>query len=287
MKSKHQVLVEQYHADIEAHHGHNMHLMHRDWHSNNRDPSLPERQDPNWGLDFDVGTDFLQMHHEMVKASANEQKFQMHHASVAEWYSSQNVDLPLSWNPMEVIPDELGYEPDPQVFPDEIRTAIAQSANQEGQSLEQFLERRTDNPDFELPAYFTIKGVSSDDEADPLTGARKLADFKNTNQLGCCLIFPHNEWHGRIGGAMSSTWTAIADPIFYWGVHWFIDRIYDEYKILQKQREIRTFDTRVLQDINALESRVKRPSKAFTGEQKSAIQRFERASEVLHRLDRR
>lgn len=26
----------------------------------------------------------------------------------------------------------------------------------------------------------------------------------NTNQLGCCLVYPHNDWHVAIGGAMGS-----------------------------------------------------------------------------------
>ena len=48
-----------------------------------------------------------------------------------------------------------------------------------------------------------------------------------------------------IGGAMLAFDTAIDDPIFYFGVHWHIDKVFDAYKnlavvfnVLEKTNEI-------------------------------------------------
>jgi hypothetical protein len=50
-------------------------------------------------------------HHayEMLKASAKEPKSHMYPTSVAERYSSQNVDPAIDWNPIDVISHEFGY----------------------------------------------------------------------------------------------------------------------------------------------------------------------------------
>ncbi|HEX7315772.1 MAG TPA: hypothetical protein VF297_17775 [Pyrinomonadaceae bacterium] len=68
---------------------------------------------------------------------------------------------------------------------------------------EQLLQRKTNRPGFTLPKHFTRNGVSAGDPSEPLTGARKLGDFQNTNQPGCCIVFPHNRWHGAIGWALA------------------------------------------------------------------------------------
>lgn len=243
MKSKHQLLVEGYHAAIETGHGgHNMHLIHRAWHQANRNPPAPGTVDPDWGVNLDFGYKFLQMHHEMVKATSQEDHHYMHHDSIAQWYADNGHQMAAEWDPRSEIPEELGYDPDPAAFPEPLLSELIQALAARGQTIDEFLPRRTNSPGFELPAYFTVAGVQDPGEADPFTGAMKLADFKNPNQLGCSLVFPHDQWHGSIGGAMGSTWTAIADPIFYLGVHWHIDRIYDNFKLIQSQRRMFTLD---------------------------------------------
>lgn len=282
MKSPHQLNIEKYHSSIgNMHHGHNMHVMHRDWHQNNPDPAPPEMQDPNWGINLVFGTNFLQMHHEMVKAKSTDPHHHMMHTSVAEWYSEQGLTLPSLWNPLEAIPTELEYEPDPSVYPDEIRIPIEQYANSLGQSIKEFLSRTSDNPSFELPKYFTRAGVSDPSEADPLTGAMRLTDFVNTNQLGCSLVFPHNQWHGAIGGAMSTTWTAIADPIFYLGVHWHVDRVFDEFKLIEQERQVHALDFEVMTE-KALDHQVStREARDFTEQEKTRVESFVNASKAI------
>lgn len=256
-----------------------MHIVHRDWHNVNSDPTPPSRQDPNWGTNLVFGSNFLQMHHEMVKASSSEPRQHMMHDSVLEWYNKNGNTPPSVWGPLAEIPAELGYEPDPMAYPDEIRIPLENFLSGRGQTIEQFLTRRTNTPSFELPKYFTVQGVSSASEADPLTGAMKLSDFKNTNQLGCSLVFPHNSWHGAIGGAMSSTWTAIADPIFYWGVHWHVDRVYDEFKIIEASRSVHSLDLEALTEKGLNPTR--REVRDFTDAERTKINEFVAASLAL------
>jgi Common central domain of tyrosinase len=265
-----QQAINAYHREMSqhAHHGgHEMFLFHRDWHQQNRDPIPPTRQDRNWGTNLVFGTNFLQMHHEMVKAADSEQRFHMQHSSIAGWYANKGYDLPPEWNPLSDIPDILSYTPDLDVFPTEIRNALVARAQQQGISPEQLLRRKTNQPRFTFPKYFTREGVAPNEPGEPYTGARKLADFKNTNQLGCCIVFPHNRWHSTIGGAMSSTWTAIADPIFYLGVHWHLDKVFDEYKLIQAEQRIRPLDRFSLHATKSLESTDLEPSRELTPEE--------------------
>jgi hypothetical protein len=238
--------VAEYHAEISHHGGHEMFQFHGQWHIDNRDPTPPPRRDRNWGRDLGFGTNFLQMHHEMVKAADDEPKLHMNHASLVSWYLQKDYDVPEEWGPLTPIPEVLRYVPDLAAFPEAIQARVRDWAASEQQTPEQFLRRRTEQPNFELPRYFTRDGVGPDEPGEPYTGARKLADFQNTNQLGCCLVFPHNRWHGAIGGAMLTFWTAIADPIFYWGVHWHVDKVFDEYKIIQAENRIRRLDRNAL-----------------------------------------
>ncbi len=282
MKSPHQINIENYHSSIEnMHHGHNMHVMHRDWHQNNPDPTTPSMQDPNWGINLVFGTNFLQMHHEMVKAKSADPHHHMMHASVAEWYSDQGLSLPSLWNPLDVIPANLGYEPDPSAYPDEIRIPIEQHANSQGQSIEEFLTRTSDTPSFELPKYFTRTGVLDPADADPFTGAMRLTDFVNTNQLGCSLVFPHNEWHVAIGGAMTTTWTAIADPIFYLGVHWHVDRVFDEFKLIEQERQVHSLDIEVMSEKALDPGILTREAREFTEREQARVESFVKASEAI------
>jgi hypothetical protein len=270
-----QKAVAEYHREIaqSAHHRHDMYLFHRDWHQQNRDPIPPGTPDPDWGADLIFGSNFLQMHHEMVKAADNEPKFHMMHASLVSWYQSKGYELPAEWDPLATIPATLDYDPDPDVYPPEIHDAIAEAAARAGVTPKDWLRRNADRPRFALPKYFTREGVAAGEAGERYTGARKLADFKNVNQLGCCLVFPHNSWHRAIGGAMRSTWTAIADPIFYFGVHWHIEKVFDEYQLIQAERAIRGLDRVALRLSGALPSAKVRAPKKFTDEQLVARER--------------
>jgi len=279
VKSLHQLNIENYHLEIES--MHNMHIMHRNWHANNPDPELPETQDPNWGVSLIFGTNFLQMHHEMVKARNDETHQHMMHSSVAAWYKTEEIELPEAWNPLSVIPNELLYEPDSSIYPDEIRIPLEEFVASQGQTIEEFLTRTTDNPSFELPKYFTTEGVNSVEESDPLTGAMRLSDFVNSNQLGCSLVFPHNQWHVAIGGAMTTTWTAIADPIFYLGVHWHIDRIFDEFKLIEAERDVRAMDPAILNKKDLLSGVENRSVRKFTNEEIDKIRLFREAVQTV------
>lgn len=286
MASIHQQNVARYHAEMSqhsAHGGHDMYIFHRDWHQQNRDPRPPNKPDRNWGMNLVYGTNFLQMHHEMVKATLAEPHQHMMHESLLVWYKKKSIDLPAAWIPGQQIPTELEYIPDAAVFPDEIHQAVQRWAQQDGVTVEQFLTRSTDTPEFGLPRYFTVQGIGPDESPEPITGARKLADFQNTNQLGCCIVFPHNQWHGSIGGAMGTTWTAIADPIFYFGVHWHIDRVFDDYKSIQSERGIRSMDRARLSELHVLGSEQIDIPHEFTKEQKVWIDAQTVISKKLHR----
>lgn len=97
------------------------------------------------------------------------------------------------------------------------------------------MKRKTNDPLFTLPKYFTAQGIAQGENPEPITRAVKLAEFKNLNQLGYCIIYLHNAWHNAIGGAMLYFNTAIDFPIFYFGVHWHIDKINITYLNLQNK----------------------------------------------------
>lgn len=234
-----QQAVADYHRAMgqHAHHGGaDMFSFHRGWHQQNPDPQPPSPGSSNWGVNLAFGTAFLQMHHEMVKARDDEPRLHMHHQSLVSWYAAQSHALPAEWDPLAAIPELLAYQPDLSVFPAALRARIEQVAQERNVTPESLLRRATDHPAFALPKWATRAGAGPGEPREPYTGARKLADFQNTNQLGCCIVFPHNRWHARIGGAMTSTATAIADPIFYFGVHWHIDKVFDEFKLILAER---------------------------------------------------
>jgi len=229
-----QQAVAEYHREMaqHAHHhgGDDMFTFHRKWHQQNPDPTPPINVNSDWGVNLAFGANFLQMHHEMVKAPDGAPKTQMKHQSLVSWYAAKGYELPPEWNPLAEIPDTLAYAPDLSVFPADIRARIQQAADTLHVTPESLMRRKNNHPAFALPKYFTREGVGPGEPGEIYTGARKLGDFQTANQLGCCIVFPHNRWHGAIGGAMSSTSTAIADPIFYLGVHWHVDKVFDEYK---------------------------------------------------------
>ena len=233
--SRAQQLLNDYHSEI-AGHGHNMFLFHRDWHRNNPNPPIPTQVNANWGSDLSFGSDFFQMHHEMVSAADGEPKRFMMHSSLMAWYRARAEPLPPAWNSLQPILPELSYTPDLAVFPPEIGQIVQAAAQRAGVTPELLLTRKPAPQGFSLPKWFTLAGSGPGESTEPYTGARKLSDFVNVNQLGCCMVFPHNEWHGHIGGAMGSPSTAIADPIFYWGVHRQIDDVYQAFVKIDAQR---------------------------------------------------
>ena len=257
-----QEAVREYHEEM-RHHGHDMRSFHVQWHRANRDPALPGTPDRHWAVDNRFGRNFLQMHHEMVKAADDEPKEHMHHSSIVSWYRAKGYDLPPEWNPMTPIPSILRFTPS-----------------------DRRLERRTQNPRYALPAYFTLGGIASGQGAEPITGARRLADFLTIDQLGCCIVYPHNDWHMAIGGAMTSFATAIDDPIFYFGVHWHIDKVFDQFKAIVADRAHGATPEGVAGADKAVRPMVF-PSEEitvaneFTPEQRSALERGVRAGEKL------
>ena len=293
MASIHQQNVTDYHASVEQaghHHGgeHNMHLFHSQWHQNNPRPARPTHQDANWAIADDYGTRFLQMHHEMVSAAPGEPHTVMMHDSIVTWYGNQGVVPPANWIPSTTIPLELGYQPDIEAYPEPIKTIVSNFAASQGQTPAEFLTRNTDTPGFTLPGWFTLGGVGQGAAGDPFTGARKLADFKNVNQLGCCMVFPHDAWHGRIGGAMGSTLTAIADPIFYFGVHWHIDKVYTAFKALQAQQpHLHPADAEELGDHPPRVGGTEGPAatRPFTAAEQLQVDQWQEASRQFHALE--
>lgn len=222
-----QARIAQFHSEMHM----DMHQFHANWHNVNRDPIPPRNsmnqiiRTPNWGMDLSFGTGFLQMHHEMINAADNEPKQFLSHSSVMSWFRSKNYQIPGVWNPLSPIPNELAFNP-----------------------TDGGPGRANNNPRFQLPSYFTVQGGTQE---EPITGARRLADFRNVNQLGCCIVFPHNQWHTLIGGAMNSFSRAIDDPVFYFGVHRHVDEVYMNYRRLIRTNDFKhqnesEFDGKIL-----------------------------------------
>ncbi len=94
--------------------------------------------------------------------------------------------------------------------------------------------------------------------------------------------------HGKLYGItqpggiiFSDRATAIADPIFYFGVHWHIDRVFDEYKLILAERDIRPLDRRALMRSNAISTEAIQVPDEFTPEQ---VQELEEADALSKRL---
>lgn len=270
-----QKAVNEYHAEMLSMHGHNMFSFHRKWHIDNPNPTRPQQPAPDWGTDIAFGTNFLQMHHEMVKATDGEPKSHMDHQSLVSWFKAKEYDLPAEWNSLTPIPNELAYVPSVA----EIKKYLP-NINISVQDL----KRLTDDPKFQLPSYFTREGIQQREEPETITGARKLADFKNVNQLGCIIVRPHDRWHMTIGGAMGNPATAIADPIFYFGVHWHIDRVFDEYKLILAERDIRPLDRRALMRSNAIPTEAVQVPNEFTPQQVQELEEADVLSKNLREL---
>jgi len=215
--SRAQALLEMFHTQGGGHHGmghSNPFQAHADWHARHVAPLGPEEPNGKWGSDLPFGTLFLEMHHEMVMA-------------LQHFYKEQREPFPPEWDLIGPIPEELSYTPRLEAFPADIRAALVERSGSFGMSVDAFLSRNNPANGFQLPPHYTLSGGSG--SKDKYTNVSRLGDFLNTNQLGCCMAMPHAAWHERIGGAMLFADTSIADPIFYWGVHLTIDRIYQTY----------------------------------------------------------
>lgn len=116
--------------------GMDIHEFHAKWHQQNKDPQHPNAPNSDWETNMSFGKHFLQMHHEMVEALDTEQKFFMHHDSIVSWFNSKGYSLLAEWNPLTPIPSELAFTP----------TKIS-------------LKRKTNDPHFALPKYFTVEGI--------------------------------------------------------------------------------------------------------------------------------
>ena len=235
-RSAHQNHVKAYHEHLQNDLKLDMFVIHDEWHQQNRDPNptLLQAQDPeNWTTE-EFGTRFLEMHHGMLHTTNSGQHGHAghhghpQHPGIFDWYEANHLDLPAVWFGQAPIPADLGFEADLNDLGPTMRAQWISWFDSEGDAL-QALERNPNYSGFQLPGWATEHGIQKGEKPEPYTGARKLQDFKNLNQLGSCLVFPHNLWHGRIGGAMSSTATAIADPVFYFGVHRAIDEVYQRY----------------------------------------------------------
>lgn len=224
-----QSAISEYH-EIMKQMGMDMHTFHANWHQQNPDPIRPDRPNQHWGANNSFGKDFLQMHHEMVNASDTEAKYFMHHKSLISWFNSKNYDIPHEWNPLTSIPIELAFHPQ-----------------------DHSLNRITDNPHYKLPNFFTVQGIAPGENPEPITRATKLSDFENLNQLGSCIVFYHNHWHAVIGGAMSYFDTAIDDPIFYFGVHWHIDKVYRSFLELRSVHDFTATERNIPDSFTAAE----------------------------------
>lgn len=67
---------------------------------------------------------------------------------------------------------------------------------------------------------------------------------------------------------MGSTWTAIADPIFYFGVHWHIDKVFDEYRQIQSARDLLRLDEDALRAANVFETEDLPQTEEFTPDER-------------------
>ncbi|GAC1627809.1 MAG: hypothetical protein NVS9B10_17140 [Nevskia sp.] len=249
--SKYQALVESYLAEVGSH-SHvggyaNMFDFHANWHLKHVARAPSPTYDCDWGCDDPFGGDFLTMHHNMLWGTKDDPNNELGHDGFLAWLRIKHkLTGPfLDWRPQEDIPSDYGYNPNPNVFPLKIQNQLVAlqikshcSATGEGRPdwPGEYLRRTADGGFPPLRACFTEAGGSAEAEIDPYTGHKRLADFKNINQLGCSLAGPHGEWHALISGAMLDFGTAIADPIFYFGVHSLIDGIFQKYLAIEQER---------------------------------------------------
>lgn len=190
-----------------------MYAFHKSWHTQN---FLPEDRAPNRyndrfaysGPEWEVGTRFLIMHHQM-------------YLGILEWYRIHDEPLPPiapdEWAEDGTIPTALDYVPTKDNLPGRVTVNFRSSK-----------WKRNDNPQpkLVLPSYFRPEGAVADqNETELNTGFSVLNEFVNTNQLGCCLSFIHGIWHSKtIGGISETLGYSIVDPVFYFGIHALIDR---------------------------------------------------------------
>lgn len=192
-----------------------MYSFHSDWHIRNCGPSnrAPNKYTDDLaytGPEWSFGTQFLVMHHRMLEG-------------IKQWYTVRGLALPPiapdGWPADGSIPRALDYIPTMENVP--------------GRYADNFSEcgwkRQDESPNnLLLPSYFRPNtGAGNHSEEELNTGFTELNQFKNTNQLGCCLSFLHGIWHEQtIGGIAKDFGLSIVDPVFYFGIHALIDRVF-------------------------------------------------------------
>jgi len=76
----------------------------------------------------------------------------------------------------------------------------------------------------------------------------------------------------------------IADPIFYFGVHWHIDKVFDDFKQLQSEQTLHAGNAGMLAELRAIPTKDRGLPRQFTAEQ---LQRRQRDIENSARLNPR
>ena len=207
---------------------------HADWHLQNQLHYVPGLQypsdhpDPDWCSDIALGASFLRMHRSMSNA-------------INAWYASYRYPLPATWDLSAAIPVELDYQPDQPDFldfPDQLLGTQPRVWAQNTWKCNSSILMRNNYPACSLPMYFTGPGIDNDkDRGELRTGARRLADFKSIEQLGCCLLFMHAQWHQFVGGVAQFLDVSILDPLFYFGIHRHIEKIFESYEAILAARK--------------------------------------------------
>lgn len=140
------------------------------------------------------GVDFLTYHHQILR-------------DFDEWRQEHGLSPLRAWDPATPIPRDT---PHAGRLTDDPSAADPRSCK---------------------PTWLTIEGGP---QADPQTGARRLADFADANLIGKSINAPgdpnwHGSLHNAIGGDMADMHTAPLDPIF-WQFHRTIDDVWLEWQ---------------------------------------------------------
>lgn len=212
--------------------GCDLRMDHWQWHHENQTPQFESRvRVPEWGADNDYGTRFLEMHRMMLYAEeghcGHDTGHHMPYAGMFPWFRDKGYALPPFWDGKTAPPEELAYTPPVESAPDPSGMNFPLARNP-------VYPPRYACKGFPLPACFTPGGASDQSEMEGCTGIMRLGDFRNVNQLGCCIGLYHDSWHAAIGGPMMSRYFSTDDPVFYFGVHYTIDNIYADYLALKK-----------------------------------------------------
>src|SRR5205823_2527407 len=100
------------------------------------------------------------------------------------WLKRKGYPMPNRWDGRTAPPSELDY------------VAATPTGSEPDGHVVNLRRARTYPPDwqyagFPLPACFTTAGTSVAAQFEGATGKKRLKEFTNTNQLGCCLSAYH------------------------------------------------------------------------------------------------